>query len=159
MRKKNEPTNNQLDSQFDHLDFFQIVDHFFRSEPIKQFMNEFDSLFEGSFPQKSIDVNTYETDQTCVIDMQIPPVKKEQIKLELFDQYLTISITNREEINEYNENSSTFRSFSSLDSLSKTIVLPYKVEEHEIKTKYRNGSLLVTIPKKSKQIFLEDDSM
>ncbi|MCV9888399.1 Hsp20/alpha crystallin family protein [Metabacillus halosaccharovorans] len=159
MRKKNELTNNKQDPQNEQIDFFQIVDHFFRSEPIRQFMNEFDSMFEGSFPQKSIHVNTYETDQTCVIDMQIPPVKKEQIKLELIDQYLTISITNREEIKEYNENSSTFRSYSSLDSLSKTIVLPYKVEEHEIKTKYKNGSLLVTIPKKSTQILLEDDSI
>ena len=159
MRKKNEIFNNHPDHQNEQLDFFQIVDHFFRSEPIRQFMNEFDSMFEGSFPQKSIHVNTFETDQTCVIEMQIPPVKKEQIKLELIDQYLTVSITNREEIKEYNENSSTFRSYSSLDSLTKTIVLPYKIEENEVKTKYRDGSLLVTIPKKSQQILLEDDPM
>ncbi len=159
MRKKNEITNNQHDHQIEHLDFFQIVDHFFRSEPLQQFINELDSMYEGSFPQKAIHVNTYETDKKCVIDMQLPPVKKEQIKLELIDQYLTISITNREEINEYNETSSTFRSYSSLDSLSKTILLPYRVEEHEIKTTFKNGSLLVTIPKKSKPILLEDESL
>ncbi len=159
MRKKNELTNKKQDLQNETLDFFQIVDHFFHSEPLRQFINEFDSMFEGSFPQKSIHVNTYETDQTCVIEMQIPPVKKEQIKLELIDQYLTISITNREEIKEYNENSATFRSYSSLDSLSKTIVLPYEVAEHEIRTKYKNGSLLVTIPKKSTKIVLDGDSI
>ncbi|UHA58155.1 Hsp20 family protein [Metabacillus litoralis] len=138
MRKKNELNrNNENEQPLEQLDFFQIVDHFFRSEPLKQFMNEFDSMFEGAFPHKAIHVNTFETDNKCVIDLKIPPVKKEQIKLELYDQYLTISITNREEIKEYNEHASTFRNYTSLDSLSKTILLPYPVKEHEIKTTYK----------------------
>lgn len=159
MRKKNELNrNNENEQPLEQLDFFQIVDHFFRSEPLRQFMNEFDSMFEGAFPHKAIHVNTYETDNKCVIDLKIPPVKKEQIKLELYDQYLTISVTNREEIKEYNEHASTFRNYTSLDSLSKTILLPYPVNEHEIKTTYKNGSLLVTIPKKSKQILIDNDT-
>lgn len=158
MKEKDIFKNKNEEQKIESLDFFQIVDQFFRSEPIKQFMSEFDSIMQQSLPLNSIAVNTFETDKTCVIELQIPPVKKEQINLELYDQYLTIQITNREEIKEYNENSSTFRNFTSLDSLSKTILLPYPVKEHEIKTTYKKGSLLVTIPKKSKTILIQDDS-
>ncbi|WP_299094330.1 Hsp20/alpha crystallin family protein [uncultured Metabacillus sp.] len=148
--KNNEQPNNQLD-------FFQIVEQFFRSEPIKQFMNEFDTLLTDSFPFHHININTYETDEAYVVDLQIPPVKKEQVNLELFDQYLTITITNREEINEFNENSSTFRSYTSQGSISRTILLPYPVKENEIKTSFKEGSLKVSIPKKSKKILIDDE--
>ncbi|MBM7602043.1 HSP20 family protein [Metabacillus crassostreae] len=158
MKEKDELINKNEEQKIESLDFFKIVDQFFRSEPLKQFMSEFDSIMQQSLPLNSIAVNTFETDKTCVIELQIPPVKKEQINLELYDQYLTIQITNREEIKEYNENSSTFRNYTSLDSLSKTILLPYPVKEHEIKTTYKKGSLLVTIPKKSKTILIQDDS-
>lgn len=146
MRKKDDLVNNNYEQPIEQLDFFQIVDQFFRSEPLKQFMDEFDTKLNDSFPHHHINVNTYETDKTCVIDIKIPPVKKEQVKIELFDQYLTISITNREEIKEFNENSSTFRSYTSHDCLSRTILLPYPVKEHEIQTTFKEGSLLVTIP-------------
>ncbi|WP_226666813.1 Hsp20/alpha crystallin family protein [Metabacillus litoralis] len=158
MKNKDELSNHDQNQTLESFDFFQIVDQFFRSEPLKQFLSEFDTILEQSFPHKSISVNTFETDKTCVIELQIPPVKKEQIKLELYDQYLTIHITNREEIKEYNENSSTFRNYTSLDSLSKTILLPYQVDENDIKTTYKEGSLFVTIPKKSKKIFIQDES-
>src|SRR5688500_3427480 len=98
MRKKNDLVNNNYEQPIEQLDFFQIVDQFFRSEPLKQFTDTFDTMLNDSFPHHIINVNTYETDKTCVIDIKIPPVKKEQVKLDLFDQYLTISITNREEI-------------------------------------------------------------
>lgn len=158
MRKKDDLANNNNEQPLEQLDFFQIVDQFFRSEPLKQFMNEFDTMLNDSFPHHSINVNTYETDKNCVVDFRIPPVKKEQVKLELFDQYLTISITNREEIKEFNENSVTFRNYTSLDSLARTILLPYPVNENEIKTTFKEGSLIVTIPKKSKRIQIEDGS-
>ncbi|QGQ46646.1 Hsp20/alpha crystallin family protein [Metabacillus sediminilitoris] len=157
LRKKNDLIKQNTQQQSEQLDFFQIVDQFFRSEPLQQFMNEFDTMITDSFPHHHINVNTFETDKTCVINLKIPPVKKEQIKLELFDQYLTISITNREEIKEFNENSSTFRNFTSLDSISRTILLPYSVKEHDIKTKFKKGLLTVTIPKKAKKILIDED--
>lgn len=154
---KKENSNDNNEKSLEQIDFFQIVDQFFRSEPLKQFMNEFDTMLNKPFPLQHISVNTYETDKNYVIDLKIPPVKKEQIKLELIDHYLTISITNRKEIKEYNENSSTFRNFSSHDSLSRTILLPYEVQKNEIKTTYKEGSLRVTVPKKTQQILIEDD--
>lgn len=157
MRKKDNLVNKNKEQPIEQLDFFQIVDQFFRSEPLKQFMNEFDTMLTDSFPYHHIYVNTYETDKNCVIELKIPPVKKEQVSLELFDQYLTISITNREEIKEFNEKSSTFRNYTSLDSLSRTILLPYPVKENDIKTTFKKGSLIVTIPKKSEHFIIDDD--
>lgn len=157
MSKKENSNNNNLNQSLEQIDFFQIVDQFFRSEPLKQFLNEFDTMLNQPFPQHHISVNTYETDKNYVVDMKIPPVKKEQIKLELIDHYLTISITNRKEIKEYNENSSTFRNYSSQDSLSRTILLPYHVQKNDIKTTYKEGSIKVTVPKKIQQILIEDD--
>ncbi|MGM0873942.1 MAG: Hsp20/alpha crystallin family protein [Bacillota bacterium] len=158
MRKKDDLVNNTYEQSIEQLDFFQIVDQFFRSEPLKQFIEEFDTKLKDSFPHHHLNVNTYETDKTCVIDIKIPPEKKEQVKLELFDQYLTISITNQEEIKEFNENSSTFSSYTSLDNLSRTILLPYPVKEHEIQTTFKESSLIVTIPKEFKGIQNETDT-
>jgi HSP20 family molecular chaperone IbpA len=157
MRKKDNLVNKDKEQPLEQLDFFQIVDQFFRSEPLKQFMNEFDTRLTDSFPYHHIHVNTYETDKNCIVELKIPPVKKEQVRLELFDQYLTISITNREEIKEFNENSSTFRNYTSLDSLSRTILLPYPVNENEIKTTFKKGSLIVTIPKNIERLLIEDE--
>ncbi|MDQ0228803.1 Hsp20/alpha crystallin family protein [Metabacillus malikii] len=149
-----------IDSKSNHanqpIDFFQIVDQFFRSEPLKQFMNDIDHFVLDSFPERQIHVNTYETDLNYHIDLKFPPVKKEQLSLELFNEYLTISISNHEEYKEYNENSSTFRSFTSHDSITRTIILPYAVKENEMKTSFKEGTLLITIPKKSKQIKIEE---
>jgi HSP20 family molecular chaperone IbpA len=157
MRKKDNLVNKNTEQPIEQLDFFQIVDQFFRSEPLKQFMNEFETRLTDSFPYHHIHVNTFETDKNCIVELRIPPVKKEQVRLELFDQYLTISITNREEIKEYNENSSTFRNYTSLDSLSRTILLPYPVNENEIKTTFKKGSLIVTIPKNTESFLIEDE--
>ncbi|WP_338789341.1 Hsp20/alpha crystallin family protein [Metabacillus sp. FJAT-53654] len=157
MRKKDNLVNKNKVQPIEQIDFFQIVDQFFRTEPLKQFMNEFDTMLTDSFPYHHIHVNTYETDKNCIVELKIPPVKKEQVRLELFDQYLTISITNREEIKEFNEKSSTFRNYTSLDSLSRTILLPYPVKENDIKTTFKKGSLIVTIPKKSEHFYIEDD--
>ncbi|OAS86291.1 MULTISPECIES: Hsp20/alpha crystallin family protein [Metabacillus] len=157
MRKKDNLVNKNKVQPIEQIDFFQIVDQFFRTEPLKQFMNEFDTMLTDSFPYHHIHVNTYETDKNCIVELKIPPVKKEQVRLELFDQYLTISITNREEIKEFNEKSSTFRNYTSLDSLSRTILLPYPVKENDIKTTFKKDSLIVTIPKKSEHFYIEDD--
>ncbi|APH04650.1 Hsp20/alpha crystallin family protein [Bacillus weihaiensis] len=155
MKKKADLVNQNNGKTMGSLDFFQIVDQFFRSEPIKQFIGEFDAILDQSFPHQPITADTYETDENCIITLKIPPVKKDQIRLELYEQYLTIQITNKEEIQEYNENHATYRSFSSLDRVSKTILLPYPVKEHEIKTTFQDGTLLVTIPKKVRTIEIE----
>lgn len=157
MSKKDKFLQNKSNELNDSIDFFQIVDHFFRSDPIKQFMNNVDSILLETFPHHHIHVRSYETDKNYHIDLKFPPVKKEQIKLELYQQYLTLTITNREELKEYNENSSTFRSFTSQDSISRTILLPYIVNENEIKTSFKEGSLLVTLPKKTKQIEINEE--
>ena len=91
--------------------------------------------------------NIIENENEFVIELAVPGMKKDEFKIELDKNILTISSENKEDKEEKKENYTrqefNFRTFS------KSFTLPLeKVESDQIKAKLKNGILNVEIPKK-----------
>jgi len=93
-------------------------------------------------------VNIRETDDNYVVEMAAPGMKKEDFKIELDNNVLTISAEKTEEHEEngkekYSRKEFSYQSFQRSFNLPKEVVDEDKIEAH-----YRDGVLHLTIPKK-----------
>jgi HSP20 family protein len=92
-------------------------------------------------------VNIKETENEFEVDMAAPGMNKEDFKIELNNNVLTISSEKQTE-NETKEGKNVTRREFSYQSFSRSFTLPAIVETDQITAKYENGVLRVNIPKK-----------
>jgi len=94
-------------------------------------------------------VDIYETDKAFELQVVVPGVSKEDFKLDLNENYLTIS-GERKFSRETKENH--FHSVETqFGSFSRSFALPDNVDANKISAKYVNGILEVTLPKDEKK--------
>jgi HSP20 family protein len=91
-------------------------------------------------------VNTREGEYAYHIEIDLPGVKKEDIKIETNNNALTIS-GERKYKNEVKE-ADYHRIESSYGKFQRSFPLPQDVDEENIKAHYENGMLEVIVPKK-----------
>jgi HSP20 family protein len=95
-------------------------------------------------------VDIYETDKSFELHVAVPGMSKEDFKLDLNENYLTIS-GERKFSKERKENH--FQSIETqFGSFSRSFALPDNVDGGKISAKYNNGILEVTLPKDEKKI-------
>ncbi len=93
-------------------------------------------------------VNIKETDDAYQVEMAAPGMVKDDFKIELNNDILTISSEKKEETNEKENEQFTRREFS-YQSFSRAFSLPANVvDSDKIAAKYNDGILSITIPKK-----------
>jgi len=92
-------------------------------------------------------VNIKETVNEFEVDVAAPGMSKEDFKIELNNNVLTISSEKQSE-NETKEGKNVTRREFSYQSFSRSFTLPAIVETERITAKYENGLLRVNIPKK-----------
>lgn len=95
-------------------------------------------------------VNIKETDKTFEIEVAAPGYKKEDFKVDIDNGMLTISAENKNEAEESKENY-TRREFS-YSSFSRSFTLPETVKQEDVKAKYENGLLHMTLQKSEKAL-------
>jgi HSP20 family protein len=95
-----------------------------------------------------IPVNIKETDGSYEIHVVTPGLKKEDVKILVDKNVLTISYEHKEETNESAPNGKWLRSEFKMRSFKRSFTLNEKVETGKIAAKYNDGILLVSIPKK-----------
>jgi HSP20 family protein len=97
-------------------------------------------------------VNVRETDKAFFVEVAAPGVKKEDFKIEVEDDLLTISTESKSETEEkdkegrYTKREFSYHSFSRSFSLD-----PDAVDTENIDAKYEDGVLHLEIPKKIKE--------
>ncbi len=126
--------NNELTTRNGMLDFRNIFDDFFS-----------DSFLPGFFTvtnQMKADIR--ENEKEYVIEAEIPGAKKEDIKLELRDDTLTIGIERSEQTDEEKEN--YIRKERRYGSFSRSFYVE-NVRNEDVAAKYNDGILTVTLPK------------
>lgn len=126
--------NNELAGRNGIFDFRNIFDDFFSDS----FMPTF---FTSANPMKA---DIRETEKDYVIDAEIPGAKKEDIRLELRDDTLTIAVEHNEEVNE--EKDSYIRKERRYGSYSRSFYVE-NVRNEDVSAKYNDGILTVTLPK------------
>lgn len=113
----------------------------------KSFFEDFfnDPFFRGTFlPTTGIKADIRENEKEYVLDVEIPGVKKEDIKLELRDDVLTVSVDQNEEVKE--ERGNYIRRERRYGSFSRSFYVE-NIRHEDVKAKYTNGILIVTLPK------------
>jgi HSP20 family protein len=111
--------------------------------------NLFDNFFEGDFTSnafKSIaPVNTIETKDNFTLEISAPGFEKEQIQISVDENVLTISAEKEEKKLEEGERFT--RKEYSHNSFKRHFTLPKTIKVPDINAAYKNGTLIVTLPK------------
>ncbi|MFP4661820.1 MAG: Hsp20/alpha crystallin family protein [Halanaerobiales bacterium] len=106
------------------------------------FFNNFGSLQETSLNQFKVDIK--EDDNIYLIQAELPGVDKDNIDIELNDDYMTISAVNEEIIEEEKEN--YIRKERRTGKFQRCFNIK-NVNTEEIDAKYEDGILEVKLPK------------
>jgi len=88
-----------------------------------------------------------ETNKEYVVQFDIPGVKKEEVKIEIEDNRLTIS--GERKANKEEKDAKHYLSESFYGSFMRTFSLPGSVDEGKVDAHYEDGVLTVRIPKTS----------
>jgi len=121
--------------------------------------DDLDSMFEkffsrsflpSFFDQKdTMKVDIKETDKAYIVEAEIPGVKKDNIKLELSDDMLTIHVQRDEQVEE--ERVNYIRKERKTFSTSRSFYVE-NVKHEDVTAKYENGILKVILPKREKGV-------
>lgn len=110
------------------------------------FKDIFDSFFEGSVYNTNYGINSYKStnvsnnEKDYTVEVAVPGLTKEDLKISLEDNTLTISY----------EKEKNNKNYSFVSSFSKSYTLPEDSDDENISAKVENGILKIIIPKTKK---------
>ena len=114
--------------------------------------NLFDDFFGSPFFTKSADnmmkTDIKETDGGYELTVDLPGLKKEDVKAELNDGYLTISAESSKSNDEKDDNGKYICRERYSGSYSRSFYVGDNITEADISAKFENGTLKLDIPKK-----------
>ena len=93
-------------------------------------------------------VNVNETDNEITIDVELPGIDKKDVKVEVKDNILSISGERKNE--KKTENAESRRVERHYGKFERTFGLPDTVEADNVSAKYKDGVLVLTLPKTEK---------
>ncbi len=127
------------------------------------FTNDFvDSMFDDFFGNSywpsararqvnAMSTDIRELDGAYEIDMELPGFRKEDVQAELKDGYLTISACRNDEKEEKDEKQKYIRRERYSGCYQRSFFVGDGVKQEDIKAKFSNGILTVSVPKIEKQ--------
>jgi HSP20 family protein len=120
------------------------------------FRSSIDDIF-GDFPMFSrlrgvestqmIRIDVSETDKTYLVKAEIPGVKKEDIKVAIDGNKVSISAETKDE-KEINNENVMYRE-RKYGQQSRSFSLPQEIDDQDSEAKYEDGVLQLTLPKKT----------
>ena len=128
---------------------------------LRQMTNEFDRMFGDPFFPRSFTpslpafalpeavawspkVDVFEKDNRLITRVDLPGLKKEDVKVEVADGYLTLSGERKQETEEKTD--AFYRSEREYGSFCRTVPLPEGVTLENIKATFADGVLEVSVP-------------
>ncbi|MFE8695706.1 Hsp20/alpha crystallin family protein [Cytobacillus sp. FJAT-53684] len=154
----NERNNNNKGKNEPIGDLMKSMNQFFQEKPVKGFLQSMDEFFKNPFPSStsSFHVNVSETNDEHIISAELPGINKEQIQIDVLDNYVTITVLSTESMTEENEHQKTIKKQTSIKKSIRTVPLPQLINESKVKASYQNGLLQIRVPKqKGKQIMID----
>ena len=88
-----------------------------------------------------------DTEQGYELTIDLPGVKKDDLKAQLKDGYLTISATTGYNNDEQDENSKFIRRERYSGSFARNFYVGEDIQQEDIKAKFENGTLTLLVPK------------
>jgi len=104
-------------------------------------------FFNSNLDKTRIKVDMIERKEKYVIYAEIPGCQKDDVKLKVKNNSLSISVEKEKIVNTDEDN--ILWSERSYGSYTRSFDIPGKIDESNIKAKYDNGVLCITLPKSS----------
>ena len=122
--------------------------------PRKNELDLFGGFFDDSFFNESRNKELMKTDikegeNEYTLEIEMPGIKKENVKIELSKGYITISAENNNEVEEKENN--YIRKERHYGSFTRSFYVGDKVEMNDINASMDNGILSITVPKEESE--------
>lgn len=118
-------------------------------------LDTMDRIFEDAlaFPGSAIGEtrspwDIREDEQEVKMRFDMPGLTKEEVKVTVEDDVLVIRSQHKEDVGEGKEGDDGWWRGSSASSYDMRLVLPDEAEKDQVKAEFKNGVLLVTVPKR-----------
>ena len=116
----------------------------------------FDNAFSGYQTSGLMKTDIKETDTAYELAIDLPGVKKEDVKAELKDGYLNIQATREEKKDEKDEKGKYVRRERYTGTCNRSFYVGPNIKHEDIHAKYENGILHVTFPKEETKKEVEE---
>ena len=110
-------------------------------------MEPFDSFQTSSMMNTDVE----ESDNAYMVTMDIPGVHKEDVHAELNDGYLTITASSNSSHDDKDEKDNYIRRERFSGTMSRSFYVGEDVTQEDIKAKFEDGILKLSVPKKDKK--------
>ncbi len=128
------------------------------------FDDDFDKCFfgkknplYGKHAKNMMKTDVKETDDTYEVDIDLPGFKKDEINAKLENGYLTISAAKGLDKDEKDKKGKYIRKERYAGAMSRSFYVGEGVTQDEIKAKYEDGILKLTVPKKDAKAVEKND--
>ena len=115
-----------------------------------EFFGEHNPLY-GKKAKNMMKTDVKETDKGYEVDVDLPGFKKDELHLELDNGYLIISAEKSLDKDEENKKGKYIRKERYVGSLRRSFYVGDDITEEDIKAKYENGILKLSVPKKDQK--------
>ncbi|MBP3952926.1 Hsp20/alpha crystallin family protein [Bacillus suaedae] len=130
-----------------YQDILKSIDEFFQ--------NTYTHLNEHPMFLAPIPVRVKEEKDIWKAEIELPGVKKSQIKLDIYRQTIRIQVIEDEQTIYTDEKNNITERHGHSQVRQRVINVPFLINEKEVKAVYSNGLLVITIPNRRKKIAIE----
>lgn len=134
-----------------------LMPSIFRENLLDDFMDSFSGFPTRNYSAGSLmSTDVKEKDGHYELTMDIPGVKKEDVRAELKDGYLTVSASVNNSKDEKDEQGNYIRRERYSGSASRSFYVGESIRQEDIKAKFENGTVKFTVPKEETKRQIED---
>ena len=130
--------DNLFDDMFNFDDFDKEMDRMMRP-------------LYGKHAQNVMKTDVRETENSYELDIDLPGFKKDEIKVELDNGYLSISASKGLDKDEENNKGKYIRRERYAGAMNRTFYIGNHLTQQDIKAKFEDGILQISVPKKDVQ--------
>ncbi|MCR6107250.1 Hsp20/alpha crystallin family protein [Salipaludibacillus agaradhaerens] len=121
-------------------DILHSMDHFF-TQAIQHFHTP-----------RTIPVHQYETADEYIIEAELPGIKKKQINLDIFQNYIKISVEDEAFTEKKDDTQKITEQSLRYQRADRLVTLPFAVNQSDVKASLSQGLLVIRIPNRRKRI-------
>ena len=114
-------------------------------------MNHMNRALYGKHSRNMMKTDVRETENSYELDIDLPGFKKDEINVQLDNGYLSISAAKGLDKDEEKKNSKYIRRERYAGAMSRTFYVGDNLTQQDIKAKFENGILKISVPKKDVQ--------
>jgi HSP20 family protein len=109
------------------------------------FDDDFTRIFGETKITNNLNFDLQNEQDKFIVTLQLPNIQKNNVDVKLDNQRLTVSGDVKEQIEETNDNGKQYREHYS--KFTRSLMLPAKVKQSSLKTKFEDNKLVITIMK------------